>query len=153
MAAAIPQTIEHLLRETIRVGGRELRLVPGHRAAVSGPAGQQELAGAPQSSDTIQQLMAPVVTPQARQALLGGRAEWNVRHSDLGGIRIIFEVKDGVSAARLTFDEVIDASRKAKPMPVVVVPPVNPRAEIDELFLVMHRMNASDLHISVGSPP
>jgi twitching motility protein PilT len=153
MAAAIPQTIEHLLRETVRVGGRELRLVPGHRAAVSGPAGEQELAGAPQSSDTIQQLMAPVVTPQARQALLSGRAEWNVRHSDLGGIRIIFEVKEGVSAARLTFDEVIDASRKAKPTPVTVVPPVSPRAEIDELFLVMHRMNASDLHISVGSPP
>ena len=152
MAAALPQTIEHLLRETVRVGGRELRLVAGRRAAVTGPSGEQELSGVPQSSDTIDQLMAPVVTPQARLALTAGRAEWNVRHSDLGGIRIVFEVTNGVSGARLTLEEVVEPSKKARPTPVVV-PSASPKAEIDELFLIMHRMKASDLHISVGSPP
>ena len=46
--------IEKMLQQAAKVGGRELRLVPGRRIVIVTPAGEREVQGAAQTAATIE---------------------------------------------------------------------------------------------------
>jgi twitching motility protein PilT len=154
-------SLDRILQATIKAGGQEVRLVPGRRIVILTPAGEREVQGPEQTTSTIDQLLAPLLTADARQALADGRAEWGFDVSGVGPVRARAERRpDGTFA---TF-AVGNASRPSaapasapRPAPTAVTAAAprgsGPAAEIEELLRVMVEMNASDLHISVGSPP
>ncbi len=157
-------SLDRILQATVKAGGQEVRLVPGRRIVILTPAGEREVQGPEQTPSTIDQLLAPILTADARQALAAGQAEWGLEVPGVGPVRARAERRpDGTFA---TFAVGGGASRRvAAPAPTPARPPApvaasvtvprgsGPAAEIEELFRVMVEMKASDLHISVGSPP
>ncbi|HEY2940818.1 MAG TPA: type IV pilus twitching motility protein PilT [Vicinamibacteria bacterium] len=156
-------SLDRILQATVKAGGQEVRLVPGRRIVILTPAGEREVQGPEQTPSTIDQLLAPLLTADAREALAGGRAEWGLDVPGVGPVRARAERRpDGTFASFAVGNA---ARPAAAPAPAAVtapapaaVPPAAPRgsgpaAEIEELFRVMVDMKASDLHISVGSPP
>ena len=158
-------SLELLLRQTAKVGGKELRLIPGRRLVIATTSGEREVQSPEQTNEMIQSLLAPILTPPIRQTLATGRAEWTIRLSDLGAIRVIAETKGLGIHASLAF---LDSSEEAvsgeqpKVSSIAMMPPAATRypgvsggatGEIEALFVQMYEMKASDLHISVGSPP
>jgi twitching motility protein PilT len=151
-------SLDRILLATVKAGGREVRLVPGRRIVIVTPAGEREVQGPEQTAGGIDQLLAPLLTPDARQALAAGRAEWGVEVAGVGPVQARAERRSEGTFATFA---VGNASRPAA-VAAPVAPPVaaapsprasGPAAEIEELFRVMVEMKASDLHISVGSPP
>ncbi|HLA76114.1 MAG TPA: type IV pilus twitching motility protein PilT [Vicinamibacteria bacterium] len=147
-------SIERLLQATVRNGGRELRLFPGRRIVIVTSAGEREVQGAVQSAASIHNLLAPVLTSEARDALGAGRGEWQIEVAEVGPVAAWAESgPGGVSAG---FE--IGGGRAPSEVPVPVAQPVpaprpsGPTAEIEELLSLLFGMNASDLHLAVGSP-
>ncbi len=58
-----------LLKRTLSVGGSEVRLIPGRRTVVVTPQGESEVRGDAQTSDRVQAMIDPVITPEARRSL------------------------------------------------------------------------------------
>jgi twitching motility protein PilT len=142
-------SLDKLLQAAVKAGAREVRLVPGRRIVIVTSAGEREVQGAEQSAASIDQYLGPILTPQAKAALRSGKAEWTVESAAVGPVRAWAEPRDGGVHAGFVMGE-------AAPAPA----PVAPRAaqaegagEIEGLFRAMIEMKASDLHISVGSPP
>jgi len=132
--------LTRILQAAVKAGGQEVRLVPGRRIVILTPAGEREVQGPEQTAAAIDKFLAPLLTPDARGALAAGRAEWSLEISGVGPVRARAERRpDGTFAS---------FALGAGPRPAS-----RPSAEIDELFRVMVEMNASDLHISVGSAP
>jgi twitching motility protein PilT len=165
-------SLENLLRQTAKVGGRELRLIPGRRLVIVTPAGEREVQGPEQSAETIRHLLAPILNPAVIQALQGGHAEWTVRLKDLGAIHVHAQAQnDGLHAtfgldgeappAEETRPVIPDPAPEEAPPPVARASAATPRvpvgsgptAEMDRFFTIMQEMRASDIHICVGSPP
>jgi twitching motility protein PilT len=148
-------SLDRLLVQAAKAGAQEVRLVPGRRIVVSTAAGEREVQGAPQTAESIQALLQPVLTEDARRGLLGGRAEWDVAISTLGVVRALAEARPEGTTAR--FSLVADGGGGAPaPAPAAPARPrklSGPTAELDELFYAMVEMRASDLHMSVGSSP
>jgi len=148
-------SLDRILQATVKAGGQEVRLVPGRRIVILTPAGEREVQGPEQTPSTIDQLLAPILTADARQALAAGRAEWGLDVPGVGPVRARAERRpDGTFAS---FAVGGGASSRPAAAPVAPSGPAprgsGPAAEIEELFRVMVDMKASDLHISVGSPP
>jgi twitching motility protein PilT len=144
-------SLDRILQATVKAGGQEVRLVPGRRILIVTPAGEREVQGPEQTPSTIDQLLAPLLTADARQALAAGRAEWGLEVPGVGPVRARAERRpDGTFA---TFALGGAPRPVAAPAPAPVPRASGPAAEIEELFRVMVEMKASDLHISVGSPP
>ena len=62
-----------------------MRLVPGRRIVILTPKGEREVQGPEQTPSTIDQLLAPILTADARQALAAaGVAEWGFEASRSG---------------------------------------------------------------------
>jgi twitching motility protein PilT len=136
----------------VKAGAREVKLVPGRRILIVTAAGaEREVQGAEQTAAAIEQYLAPVLTAEARSALRSGRAEWSLQ-SAVGPVRASAEAGNGGLQARFVIGE-------AAPAPVGVaaaspaVPSREGAGEIEALFRAMIDMKASDLHMSVGSPP
>ena len=55
-------SLENILRQTMKVGGRELRLLPGRKLVVVTAAGEREVQGPEQTSESIRQLLEPILT-------------------------------------------------------------------------------------------
>jgi twitching motility protein PilT len=152
-------SLDRLLRAAIKAGGTEVRLVSGRRVVIVTPGGEREVQGPPQTPEMIDELVAPVLTAESRAALAGGVAEWTFAVSGLGRVRARVERPDGMPRASfvmlgeegaleappLAAREGGDGSRSAGAG--------RGTGEIDELFTVMARMKASDLHLTSGSPP
>src|SRR3954471_13343325 len=68
--------IADLLKRALLVGATQVRLIPGRRTIVVVPQGESEVKGDPQTQEKITNLIAPVMTPGARQHLGSGFAEW-----------------------------------------------------------------------------
>ena len=68
--------LDRLMMAAMKAGGQEIRLIPGRRIVIVTPAGEREVQGPEQTAATIEQMIAPVITPEARQALNAGRADW-----------------------------------------------------------------------------
>jgi twitching motility protein PilT len=122
-------SIEALLRTTTSAGGRELHLAVSRKIRIVTDDGDRELNGPEVTSQMIQQFIAPVVPAGAREALEQGRAEWTLRHGEMGKIRVV-------------------AERQAASFFLV-----NDAKDMDVLFRQMVAMRASDLHVSTGSVP
>lgn len=58
-------SLERLLVAASKAGGYEVRLVPGRRIVILTSAGEREVQGAEQTSDAIDQLLAPRSRPGA----------------------------------------------------------------------------------------
>jgi twitching motility protein PilT len=155
-------SLDRLLQSAAKAGGREVRLIPGRRIVIVTAAGEREVQGPEQTPLAIDQLLGPVLTPEARQALAAGRAEWNLQVQGVGAVRVRAEVKDGKTEA--AFSLVNGAGAPAAgapaPAPAVEAPRAVPRTpsregagEMEDLFRLMIEWRASDIHISVGSPP
>src|SRR5947208_620693 len=140
-------SIEALLRQAADAGGSEVHLSPARKITVVTADGERELHGPEMTPQLIEQVIAPIVSPSARAALAGGRAEWTVRHRELGPIRVVAEQKDG-AAARASFF-MTPAARPARLSLVTSEP--RPGAEMESLLLQMVEMKASDLHLCAGS--
>jgi len=152
-------SLDRLLAQAAKAGGKEVRLVPGRRIVVHTPAGEREVQGAQQTAESIAQFLEAVLTDAARRSLKAGRAEWDIEVPAIGSVRAFAEARPEGLAARFTFGADGDgaaaaAPRAAAPAQAPRRPPVSgPTSEIDELFYTIIEMRASDLHMSVGSPP
>ena len=152
-------SLERLIQQAARAGGQEVRLIPGRRIVILTPAGEREVQGPPQSAESVAQMIEGVATEASRQALAAGKAEWRIEVAGVGGATVNAEKRAGglTAVVRLGNDtaappEPASAPARAEPTPRRR-PPSGPTGEIDELFATLFDMNASDLHISVGSPP
>jgi twitching motility protein PilT len=125
-------SLEALLRKTATAGGRELHLAKSRRIRIVTADGDRELQGPEVTSQLIQQFIAPVVPAAAKDALAHGRAEWTLRHGELGRIRVVAEQEFAS---------------------FFLVPDEKNEKEMDALFRQMVEMRASDLHLSSGSAP
>ncbi len=146
-------SIERLLQATVRNGGNELRLFPGRRIVIVTPAGEREVQGAAQSAASIHQLLAPVLTSEARDALGVGRGEWRIEVPEVGSVSAWAESgPGGVSAGFLIGGRAAAEAALPVPQPTPAPRASGPTAEIEELLTLLFSMNASDLHLAVGSP-
>jgi twitching motility protein PilT len=151
-------SLDRLLAQAAKAGGKELRLVPGRRIVVLTPAGEREVQGPQQTAEGIGQLLEGVLTDAARRSLKAGRAEWDIEVAVIGAVRAFVETRPEGLTARFAFGAdgqgatAGPAAAAAAPAPR---PPSGsgPTAEIDQLFYTLIEMRASDLHMSVGSPP
>ncbi len=96
-----PLDLTDLLKRALQVGAREVRLAPGRRTIVSLPQGDSEVRGDTWSAETIDQIVAKVITPSARGMLRTGMAEWDFQLEGRGAVRARVEVKAG--AQHVTF--------------------------------------------------
>ncbi len=155
-------SVERLLQAAVKAGGSELRLSPGRRVVIVTPAGEREVQGAPQTPETIDQLVGPTLTPDARGLLSAGRAEWRIEVSGVGPVAAWAERRNGalhagyVPGGMVAAAAVAPAPRPAaSPQPAVAsAPPVGgSAAEMEKLFALMIERKASDIHIAAGNPP
>jgi len=153
-------SLDRILQATVKAGGHEVRLVPGRRIVIVTPAGEREVQGPEQTPSAIDQLLAPLLTVDARESLGAGRAEWGFDVPGVGPVRARAERRpDGTFASFAVGNASRPSAVPAAPVPapaaVATAAPrgSGPAAEFEELLRVMVEMNASDLHISVGSPP
>ncbi|HJQ36636.1 MAG TPA: type IV pilus twitching motility protein PilT [Thermoanaerobaculia bacterium] len=130
---AARMSLESLLRKAADVGGHEIHLASSRRITIVTPEGEREMRGPEVTPQMIDQFIAPVVPPAARDALAAGHAEWTVRHQELGSIRVVADRE--AHAARASFFLVRD------------------ELHLDALFRQMVEMKASDLHLSAASVP
>src|ERR1043165_7217907 len=143
----------------MKAGGQELRLIPGRRMVIVTPAGEREVQGPEQTSAMIDQLVAPHLTPEARQGLAAGKAEWRFQLAGIGVVRARAEMKHGGTHAGFAVGEVagVPASVATAAAPAAVAGRQAPLdgtvAAMEELLRILVGMKGSDLHISAGSPP
>jgi twitching motility protein PilT len=133
-------SLDALLRKAATAGGREIHLATARRIRIVTNDGEHELTGPEVTAQLIQQVIAPVVPPAAKEALAAGRAEWTVRHNELGRIRVVAEQ----TSASFFLNE---------PHLSLVTEETRPTAEMDALFRQMVEIKASDLHLCAGSVP
>ena len=144
-------SLDRILLASVKAGGRKVRLVPGRRIVIVTPTGDREMQGPEETPSTIDQLLAPILTANARQALAAaGLAEWDLEVPGIGLVRARAERRpDGTFAAFA-----VGGGPGPLPAPTPPAEPSSgPAAEIEELFRMTVAMKASDLHISVDSPP
>jgi twitching motility protein PilT len=160
-----------LLKRAVQVGAQEVRLIPGRRTIVVLPQGESEVKGEPQTSERIEQLVVPAMTPAARRALASGWAEWDFELEGKGAVRACAERKVGLLHVSLFLDRVPEPSeesqakaQRAQALPTQ--PPIPPEkqiydgglsggstTEIDRYLSQMIESRASDLHISTNAFP
>jgi twitching motility protein PilT len=97
-------TLTDLLKRALAVGALEVKLVPGRRTIVVLPQGESEVKGEPQTPERIHELLAPVITPEAKRALGSGWAEWEFQLEGRGPVRVGVEVKLGLPHVTLFLD-------------------------------------------------
>jgi twitching motility protein PilT len=137
-------SLEVLLRKAAGAGGREIHLATSRRIMIVTAEGEREMSGPEITSELIQQIIAPVLPPSMKDPLAAGRAEWTLRHGELGRIRVVAEPQ----RASFFLDGV-----EAPPRLTLVTSEATPTAEMDALFRQMVEMKASDLHLSADSRP
>jgi twitching motility protein PilT len=157
--------LDRLLQAAAKAGGLEVRLLPGRRIVILTAAGEREVQGAEQTADGIEQLVAPALSPAARQGLASGPVEWVLPMAGLGlvrataeraadGLRATFSMGGGDGAGSAVAESAAPAA--PPPPPAAVTRPkqlTGPTADMDDLFWIMHEWKASDVHVSVGMPP
>lgn len=176
-------SIEVLLRQAAKAGARELRLLPGRKIIISSASGdQREVQGPEQTGAAIEQMIGPIIPPAARQSLAAGRAEWMMRHSELGTIKVLAEVGEGgAMRASFVFQDQTGTDQGSAPSAPAAAAPAAPLAapaaapsappaavreagassvvgsaatsEMDSMFRQMFEMGASDLHLCVDAVP
>jgi twitching motility protein PilT len=117
-------TISDRLKRALLVGALEVRLVPGRRTIVVLPQGESEVKGDPQTPEKITGLLAPILTPAARQHLTTGFAEWDFELEGRGPVRACAEVKVGLVNVSFFLDRCETLAKQAeRQAPAVARPP------------------------------
>jgi twitching motility protein PilT len=88
--------IADLLKRALLVGATQVRLIPGRRTIVVVPQGESEVKGDAQTPEKISSLLAPILTPAAKQHLATGFAEWDFELEGRGTVRACAEMKVGL---------------------------------------------------------
>jgi twitching motility protein PilT len=159
--------LDRLLVAALKAGGQEVRLEPGRRVVVRTPSGEREAQGAEQTSEGIERLITPTLPSGGRDALRRGRLEWTFDSSNGSAFRGVAERRTNGVHASFTLSVGTEApahesepppaapARKARghAAPAAAPTPSAAGAEVDALFRALVEMRASDLHLSVGSPP
>jgi twitching motility protein PilT len=153
-------SVERLLQAAVKAGGRELLLTPGRRVVIVTPAGEREVQGNPQTGEQIDVLVAPMLTPEARQRLATGRADWKVEVPGVGAVAAWAERRNGALHAGFAPGGTLPAAPSASaapPAPAAAAPRAagggGSVAEMEALFRLMIERKASDIHLSAGSHP
>jgi twitching motility protein PilT len=156
-------SVERLLQAAVKAGGSELRLLPGRRVVIVTPAGEREVQGAPQTAETIDQLVAPTLTPEARGLLAAGRAEWQIDISGIGPVAAWAERRNGALHVGYVPGGAVSAGTPAPAAARPAAPSASTAAarpagggdapEMEKLFALMIERKASDIHITAGNPP
>jgi twitching motility protein PilT len=154
--------LERLLQAAARAGGSEVRLIPGRRIVIVTPAGEREVQGPEQTGPGIEQLLDGAVPPGGEGPFsleVGGLGHLSGRSErGEGGPRVVIALQGGATPAAPP------AAAPAPPPPAAARPAEAPRAaaaparsgpvgEMEGLFRTMIEMKASDLHLSVSTPP
>jgi twitching motility protein PilT len=161
-------SLDRLLVAALKAGGQEVRLEPGRRVVVRTSTGEREAQGAEQTSDGIERLITPTLPAGGREALRSGRVEWTFDSSNGTAVQGIAERRPSGVHAWFTLSAE-DAPVVAEIAPPPVAPAKKARSghaaphapaspgkagpDVDALFRALVEMRASDLHLSVGSPP
>ena len=148
------------MQATVKAGGQELRLVPGRRMVIVTAAGEREVAGrGADPGHGIDQLLAGVLTPEAGRGPGRGAVAWRfdvpgvgtvlapARRRETASYQATFTRRRRVAAA-----DPLPRPRRCRHRGVAAVPAA-PAESWTSSSARMFEMNASDLHISVGSPP
>jgi len=106
-----------LLKRTLSVGGSEVRLIPGRRTVVVTSQGESEVRGEAQTSDRVQAMIDPVLTPEARRSLSSGYSEWEFPLEDKGPVRVRVDVKSGQLSAYFFLDKCDSNGQRGIPRP------------------------------------
>ncbi len=122
--------IADLLKRALLVGAREVRLIPGRRTIVVVPAGESEVKGDAQTSQSITALITPVLTPAARGHMTTGFAEWDFELEGRGTVRAVAEIKVGLVNVSFFLDRCETLAQQAERQRAAPPPPVPPRAPI-----------------------
>jgi len=101
-------TLSDLLKRALLVGAQEVKLIPGRRTIVVLPQGESEVKGDVQTPERIQELIGPVLTPDARRALASGWADWVFQLEGKGPVRACAELKLGLPHVSLFLDRCRD---------------------------------------------
>jgi len=148
------------LQQAAKAGGTEVCLVPGRRIALMTAAGEREVQGPVLTAQAVEQYLGPVMTDDARHALTSGHAEWSWTLDGLGAVHAVAEQQGEGTRVILTIGGAKVPTSAAPAVGTPSEPPPPPRrkptgatAEIEELLCLIYDMKASDLHMSVGSPP
>jgi twitching motility protein PilT len=88
--------ISDLLKRALLVGATQVKLVPGRRTVVVVAQGETEVKGDAQTPEKINGLLAPILTPAARQHLATGFAVWDFELEGRGTVRACAEMKVGL---------------------------------------------------------
>ncbi|HWP05028.1 MAG TPA: hypothetical protein VNN72_04770, partial [Polyangiaceae bacterium] len=126
--------LQDLLKRSLQVGAREVRLTPGRRTVVSLPQGDSEVRGDAWTPERIDQLVSTVITPAARRTLGSGFAEWDFLLEGRGTVRARVEVKGGAQHAVFSLDRANVAAGQAErppPPPPMREEPPAPMARED----------------------
>ena len=140
-------SLEALLLKAHTAGGSAIHLEASRKIRIVTADGEREMHGPDITAQMLQQVIAPITPPAAREALSAGHAEWTIRHGSLGRIRVV------VAPAQASFFFQQDEPSPAPPRLALVTSTSSPTAEMDALFRTMVQMGASDLHLSSGSVP
>jgi twitching motility protein PilT len=122
--------IADLLKRALLVGATQVRLVPGRRTIVVLAQGESEVKGDPQTPEKITAMLAPILTPAAKQHLTTGFAEWDFELDGRGPVRACAEVKVGLVNVSFFLDRCETLAKQAdrQPPPAPARPPFVPTA-------------------------
>ncbi|MDF3067123.1 MAG: pilus retraction protein PilT [Polyangiaceae bacterium] len=118
--------IADLLKRALLVGAREVRLIPGRRTIVVVPAGESEVKGEAQTSQSITALITPVLTPAARGHMTTGFAEWDFELEGRGTVRAVAEIKVGLVNVSFFLDRCETLAQQAERQRAAPPPPPPP---------------------------
>jgi twitching motility protein PilT len=151
--------LDRLVKATIKAGGHALKLIPGRRMVVVTSTGEWEVQGEVQSAAAIEKILVPVLPPGGRERLLQGPAEWEIELPAIGPVHLLAApVADGLKAI-VTLSGESAAGTAEAPTALHAGPSATIAlgaewsGEVEELLRKMPELGASDLHLSVGSPP
>src|SRR6188768_462979 len=135
-----------LLKRTLSVGGSEVRLIPGRRTVVVTLQGESEVRGDVQTSDRVQALIDPVLTPEARRSLSSGYAEWEFPLEDKGPARARVQMKGSQLSAYFYLDNCDPGGARNVPRAAAAMP-LPPSAALRS------SSSSSALEVDLGRPP
>jgi twitching motility protein PilT len=141
--------LDRLLMAAQKAGGNAVRLTPGKRIAIVTPGGERAVQGPDQTTEAISELLDPILTAEAKSVLSAGRGLWRADVRGIGPVEGQAE-RDGDGMLRVT---VAWGDGMTPAPPQVAAAGATSTAEMDELFRLLIKSKASDLHICAGTPP
>src|SRR5690606_36259115 len=114
-ASVLRMNLKELLKRALSVGAVEVKLIPGRRTVVGTSKGENEVRGDAQTPETINSLLKPVMTPEARRSLSAGWAEWAFELEGKGLVRATCELKMGLIHAAFFLESCEDTADAAAP--------------------------------------